>query len=306
MPLRQHVTRAALRSDLAILTMLGLIDARPKLGYFFTGNKEKDLLSRLIANILVDTSLSQPVVVGEHTSAYDAVIAMFTEDVGTVFVGTDSILAGVVSRKDLLKAAMGNNDLRSLPVRMVMAIAVAREGGIGVIHKNMPIAVQAREVDKVKRSEHGIIIDPIFLHPDNLLADANELMGKYRISGVPITVDGKLVGIITNRDMRFEEDMSLRIGDIMTRENLVTAPVGTSLEEAKAILRSHRIEKLPLVDQEGNLQGLITIKDIEKAHKYPNSAKDSNGRLLVAAAVGVTHVTRIYYIRLCLSRYGRL
>ncbi|KMO86455.1 inosine-5-monophosphate dehydrogenase [Megasphaera cerevisiae DSM 20462] len=170
-----------------------------------------------------------------------------------------------------------------------MAIAVAREGGIGVIHKNMSIAAQAREVDKVKRSEHGIIIDPIFLHPDNLLADANELMGKYRISGVPITVDDKLVGIITNRDMRFEEDMSRRIGDIMTKENLVTAPVGTSLSDAKAILRQHRIEKLPLVDKEGKLQGLITIKDIEKAHKYPNSAKDSNGRLLVAAAVGVTH-----------------
>lgn len=145
-----------------------------------------------------------------------------------------------------------------------MAIAVAREGGIGVIHKNMSIAAQAREVDKVKRSEHGIIIDPIFLHPDNLLADANELMGKYRISGVPITVDGKLVGIITNRDMRFEEDMSRRIGDIMTQENLITAPVGTSLAEAKEILRKHRIEKLPLVDKEGNLQGLITIKDIEK------------------------------------------
>ena len=170
-----------------------------------------------------------------------------------------------------------------------MAIAVAREGGIGVIHKNMSIAAQAREVDKVKRSEHGIIIDPIFLHPDNLLADANELMGKYRISGVPITVDGKLVGIITNRDMRFEEDMSRRIGDIMTQENLITAPVGTSLAEAKEILRKHRIEKLPLVDKEGNLQGLITIKDIEKATKYPNSAKDGNGRLLVAAAVGVTH-----------------
>ena len=146
-----------------------------------------------------------------------------------------------------------------------MAIAVAREGGIGVIHKNMSIAAQAREVDKVKRSEHGIIIDPIFLHPDNLLADANELMGKYRISGVPITVDGKLVGIITNRDIRFEEDMSRRIGDIMTKENLITAPVGTSLAEAKEILRKHRIEKLPLVDKEGNLQGLITIKDIEKA-----------------------------------------
>ena len=153
----------------------------------------------------------------------------------------------------------------------------------------MSIAAQAREVDKVKRSEHGIIIDPIFLHPDNLLADANELMGKYRISGVPITVDGKLVGIITNRDMRFEEDMSRRIGDIMTKENLITAPVGTSLAEAKEILRKHRIEKLPLVDKEGNLQGLITIKDIEKATKYPNSAKDGNGRLLVAAAVGVTH-----------------
>ena len=137
-----------------------------------------------------------------------------------------------------------------------MAIAVAREGGIGVIHKNMSIAAQAREVDKVKRSEHGIIIDPIFLHPDNLLADANELMGKYRI---------------------------------MTKENLITAPVGTSLAEAKEILRKHRIEKLPLVDKEGNLQGLITIKDIEKATKYPNSAKDGNGRLLVAAAVGVTH-----------------
>ncbi|WP_301859629.1 IMP dehydrogenase [uncultured Megasphaera sp.] len=170
-----------------------------------------------------------------------------------------------------------------------MAIAIAREGGIGVIHKNMSIAAQAREVDKVKRSEHGIIIDPIFLHPDNLLADANELMGKYRISGVPIVVDGKLVGIITNRDMRFEEDMSRRIGDIMTKENLVTAPVGTSLADAKNLLRKHRIEKLPLVDKDGNLKGLITIKDIEKAHKYPNSAKDSNGRLLVAAAVGVTH-----------------
>ena len=170
-----------------------------------------------------------------------------------------------------------------------MAIAVAREGGIGVIHKNMSIAEQAREVDKVKRSEHGIIIDPIFLHPDNILADANELMGKYRISGVPITVNGKLVGIITNRDMRFEEDMSRRIGDTMTRENLVTAPVGTSLAEAREILRRHRIEKLPLVDQDNNLKGLITIKDIEKATKYPNSAKDSDGRLLAAAAVGVPH-----------------
>ncbi len=168
-----------------------------------------------------------------------------------------------------------------------MAIAMAREGGIGVIHKNMGITEQAHEVDKVKRSEHGIIVDPIFLGPDHLLGDAEELMSRYRISGVPITVDGKLIGIITNRDMRFETDMNKRIGDCMTKDGLVTAPEGTSLEDAKAILAKHRIEKLPLVDDEGNLRGLITIKDIEKTKKYPNSAKDSNGRLVVAAAIGV-------------------
>lgn len=169
-----------------------------------------------------------------------------------------------------------------------MAIAMARQGGLGVIHKNMPIEAQAHEVDKVKRSEHGIIVDPIFLSPDNLLADAEDLMRRYRISGVPITKNGKLEGIITNRDMRFETNLTQRIGDCMTRENLVTAPVGTSLNEAKAILSEHRIEKLPLVDDAGNLMGLITIKDIEKATKYPNSSKDSAGRLLVAAAVGVS------------------
>lgn len=169
-----------------------------------------------------------------------------------------------------------------------MAIAMAREGGMGVIHKNMSIEEQAHEVDKVKRSEHGIIVDPIYLSPQNLLSDAEELMRKYAISGVPITVDGKLVGIITNRDMRFENELSKPIGEVMTKENLVTAPVGTSLEEAKAILRRHRIEKLPLVDDNGYLKGLITIKDIEKATKYPNSAKDSSGRLLVGAAVGVS------------------
>lgn len=169
-----------------------------------------------------------------------------------------------------------------------MAIAMAREGGMGVIHKNMSIEEQAHEVDKVKRSEHGIIVDPIYLSPQNLLSDAEELMRKYAISGVPITVDGKLVGIITNRDMRFENELSKPIGEVMTKENLVTAPVGTSLEEAKAILRHHRIEKLPLVDDNGYLKGLITIKDIEKATKYPNSAKDSSGRLLVGAAVGVS------------------
>ena len=154
--------------------------------------------------------------------------------------------------------------------------------------KNMSIEEQAHEVDKVKRSEHGIIVDPIYLSPQNLLADAEELMRKYAISGVPVTVDGKLVGIITNRDMRFENELNKPIGEVMTKENLVTAPVGTSLEEAKAILRRHRIEKLPLVDDNGYLKGLITIKDIEKATKYPNSAKDSSGRLLVGAAVGVS------------------
>lgn len=169
-----------------------------------------------------------------------------------------------------------------------MAIAMAREGGIGVIHKNMSIDEQCKEVDKVKRSEHGVIVDPIFLGPDNTLSDADDLMNKYRISGVPVTVDGKLVGIITNRDMRFETDLSKPIKEIMTKEGLVTAPETTSLAEAKRILQAHRIEKLPLVDNDGNLKGLITIKDIEKMRKYPNSAKDSNGRLLVAAAIGVT------------------
>ena len=168
-----------------------------------------------------------------------------------------------------------------------MAIAMAREGGIGVIHKNMPIAQQAHEIDKVKRSEHGIIVDPIFLSPENTLADAHELMERYHISGVPITEHDKLVGILTNRDLRFETDMSLKIGVCMTRENLITAPVGTSIEDAKEILRKHRIEKLPLVDEEGRLRGLVTIKDIEKRLKYPNAAKDARGRLLVAAAIGV-------------------
>ncbi|MBP2653027.1 MAG: guaB 1 [Firmicutes bacterium] len=168
-----------------------------------------------------------------------------------------------------------------------MAIAMAREGGLGVIHKNMSIERQANEIDKVKRSEHGIIVDPIFLAPHNILQDAHDLMAKYRISGVPVTEGSKLVGILTNRDLRFETDLSRKISECMTREHLITAPVGTSLEEAKAILATNRIEKLPLVDAAGNLKGLITIKDIEKAQKYPNSAKDSKGRLIAAAALGV-------------------
>ncbi len=170
-----------------------------------------------------------------------------------------------------------------------LAIAMAREGGIGIIHKNMTIEQQATEVDKVKRSEHGVITDPFFLSPDHTLKDADELMGKFKISGVPITQNNKLVGIITNRDLKFEEDFSKKIKECMTSKNLVTAPVGTSLEEATTILRKHKIEKLPLVGENGELKGLITIKDIEKSVKYPNAAKDSNGRLLVGAAIGITN-----------------
>ena len=168
-----------------------------------------------------------------------------------------------------------------------LAISMAREGGIGTIHKNMSIEDQALHVDKVKRSEHGVITDPFFLEPDNLVKEAVALMEKYRISGVPITKKGKLVGILTNRDLRFENNFEQPIDNIMTKENLVTAPVGTSLAEAQKILGKHRIEKLPIVDYKGNLKGLITIKDIEKAIQYPNSAKDKNGRLLVGAAVGI-------------------
>ena len=168
-----------------------------------------------------------------------------------------------------------------------MAIAMAREGGLGIIHKNMTIEQQANEIDKVKRSENGIIVDPLFLSPEHTLKDVQDLMERYHISGVPITQQDRLVGILTNRDLRFETDLSKRIGECMTREHLITAPMGTSLDEAKEILRKHRIEKLPLVDERGHLKGLITIKDIEKAQKYPNSAKDSKGRLLVGAAVGV-------------------
>ncbi len=166
-----------------------------------------------------------------------------------------------------------------------MAIAMAREGGLGIIHKNMSIDEQAENIDKVKRSEHGVITDPFFLSPDCLLRDALALMNKYRISGVPITVDGKLVGILTNRDLRFETNFDQPISNIMTKENLVTAPVGTTLVEAQKILGKHRIEKLPIVDKDFHLKGLITIKDIEKAIQYPNSAKDKNGRLIVGAAI---------------------
>ena len=169
-----------------------------------------------------------------------------------------------------------------------MAIAMARQGGIGVIHKNMSIEAQAEEVDRVKRSENGVITDPFYLSPEHTLEDANNLMAKYRISGVPITEGKKLVGIITNRDLKFETDFSKKIKDSMTAENLVTATEGITLDEAKKILAKARKEKLPIVDAEGNLKGLITIKDIEKQIKYPLAAKDAQGRLLCAAAVGIT------------------
>ena len=169
-----------------------------------------------------------------------------------------------------------------------MAIAIAREGGIGVIHKNMSIQQQADMVDRVKRSENGVINEPFFLSKDHYVYDANALMGKYRISGVPICENGKLIGILTNRDIRFLDNFDIRIEEVMTKDNLVTAKQGTSLAEAQEILRRNKIEKLPLVDDEGNLKGLITIKDIEKALKYPNAAKDAQGRLICAAAIGAT------------------
>ena len=170
-----------------------------------------------------------------------------------------------------------------------LAIAMAREGGIGIIHKNMPIDLQCDHVERVKRSENGVITNPFFLHPENYVYEADELMGKYKISGVPIcNHDGVLVGIITNRDLRFMDDYNVPIDDVMTKENLVTVPVGTTLEQAREILRHNKIEKLPIVDADYKLKGLITIKDIEKAERYPNAAKDERGRLLCGAAIGAT------------------
>ena len=192
------------------------------------------------------------------------------------------LMPGITLNIPMLSAAMDTvTDAR-------MAIAIAREGGLGIIHKNMTIEEQAIQVDKVKRSEHGVITDPFFLSPAHTIGEAEQLMAKYRISGVPITLGKKLVGILTNRDLRFETDPSRRIEEVMTSKNLITAPVGTTLEEAKQLLAAHRIEKLPIVNDKYELCGLITIKDIEKSSKYPNSAKDKNGRLLCGAAIGVT------------------
>ncbi|MCS0791703.1 IMP dehydrogenase [Cytobacillus firmus] len=208
--------------------------------------------------------------------------------------------SGVLPRDVSLKVNLTEKIALNIPVisagmdtvtEAEMAIAMARQGGLGVIHKNMSIEQQADQVDKVKRSESGVITDPFFLTPEQQVFDAEHLMGKYRISGVPIVNNNeeqKLVGILTNRDLRFIQDYSIKISDVMTKENLVTAPVGTTLDEAEKILQQHKIEKLPLVDDEGVLKGLITIKDIEKVIEFPNSAKDERGRLLAGAAVGVT------------------
>ncbi|MBU0279152.1 IMP dehydrogenase [Gemella sp. zg-1178] len=206
----------------------------------------------------------------------------------------------ILPKKVDLKVNLTRNLKLSIPILSAamdtvtehkMAIAIAREGGLGVIHKNMSIQDQAEEVIKVKRSESGVITNPFFLTPEHLVEDAEDLMQRYRISGVPIVnniEDKELVGILTNRDLRFLTDFSTPISEVMTREDLITAPAKTSLDEASYILRSHKIEKLPLIDDKGKLSGLITIKDIEKLAKYPNSAKDSFGRLLVAASVGIT------------------
>lgn len=214
----------------------------------------------------------------------DVLLIPGQSDVTPNMINLGTRLAGNITLKTpIMTAAMDT------VTEAKMAIAIAREGGIGIIHKNMTIEQQADEVDKVKRSENGVIVNPFSLTADRYVYDADELMGKYKISGVPIVdSQGKLVGIITNRDMRFISDYDTKIGDVMTKDNIITAPIGTTLEQAQEILRTHKIEKLPLVDENGYLKGLITIKDIEKAIQYPNSARDKGGRLLCGAAIGVT------------------
>jgi len=214
------------------------------------------------------------------------------DDVLLIPAKSDIIPRQVDLTTNLTKTIVLNAPLMSAGMDTVtesrMAIAVARQGGIGIIHKNMSIEEQAAEVDKAKRSEHGVITDPFSLSPNHYVYDADALMAKYHISGVPVTENDRLVGIITNRDIRFETNHNKKIYEVMTKDNLITAKEGTTLQEAKDILTRHKIEKLPIVDDNNNLKGLITIKDIEKTIKYPDSAKDSHGRLLVGAAVGVT------------------
>lgn len=220
-------------------------------------------------------------IVKEALTFDDVLLIPAASDVLPSTVDLSTVLApGIKLNIPLVSAAMDT------VTESKLAIAMAREGGVGIIHKNMSIEEQASQVDKVKRSEHGVITDPFYLTPNEPVKAAVALMEKYRISGVPITENGKLVGILTNRDLRFETDFEQPICNVMTKEHLVTAPEGTSLAEAQKILGRHRIEKLPIVDKDGNLKGLITIKDIEKAIQYPNSAKDKNGRLLAGAAIG--------------------
>ena len=222
-------------------------------------------------------------IIGDGITFDDVLLVPSYSEVIPNQVNLETMLTKKIKLKIPMMSAGMDTDTESR-----MAIAMARHGGIGVIHKNMSIERQAEEVDKVKRSENGVITDPFFLSPEHTLADANNVMAKYRISGVPITEGRKLVGIITNRDLKFETDFSKKIKESMTSEGLVTAREGITLEEAKKILASARKEKLPIVDAEGNLKGLITIKDIEKQIKYPDSAKDSQDRLVCAAGVGVT------------------
>ena len=214
----------------------------------------------------------------------DVLLVPGKSDITPNMVTLDTRLAGNIRLKTPIMTSAMDTVTESK-----MAIAIAREGGIGIIHKNMTIEQQVDEVDKVKRSENGVIVNPFSLTENHYVYDADELMGKYKISGVPIVdAQGKLVGIITNRDMRFLTDYNTRIAEVMTKDNLITAPVGTTLKDAQEILRKHKIEKLPLVDENGYLKGLITIKDIEKSVQYPNSARDERGRLLCGAAIGVT------------------
>ncbi len=231
---------------------------------------------------MLETNFSQKFI-KEGLTFDDVLLVPAKSDVLPADVSVKTRLAGdIYLNTPIISAAMDT------VTEAQMAIAIAREGGVGVIHKNMSIEQQADEVDKVKRSENGVILNPFSLGPDHFVYDADELMGKYKISGVPIVVDGKLVGIITNRDLKFLTNFNIKIKDVMTKEHLITAPVGTQLKEAQEILRKNKIEKLPLVDDDGFLKGLITIKDIEKAVQYPNTARDSKDRLLCAAAIGVT------------------
>ncbi len=223
-------------------------------------------------------------IIGEGLNFSDVLVIPNKISVGFDDISLKSYLTKEIVVNMPLISAPTNAELQTI-TESEMAIAIARQGGIGVIHCNMPVELQALEVDKVKRSQHGVISDPFYLSPNNYIREALELMGRYKISGVPICEGKKLVGIITNRDIKFENNYERKIYELMTSENLITAPERTSLGEAKKILAKYKIEKLPLVDDEGNLKGLITIKDIEKAIKYPNAAHDKNGRLLVAAMV---------------------